>query len=658
MKLSLRSMIMLAIGVPIAISVAAVAVVAFPLWQDYRHANALIRVDGRLGTAIAALARERGITAAILSNVAHRKITDAAEITDLREEIDPTLEDALDVLDRDRAAIGLQVRLSKAQSAYDKVRKLRRQVDDLLSQASQTSTPTLSVEVWMVAMTELIEAWQNVRLALMRNASSSDTTFQDLQMLSYFAWSAAEHAGRERAMLGTLIASGAAIDAATNERLQFNRGETQFAWQMASVLADSVAFDAGLPEAARAASNSYFIQFEELRNAVIEAGRFGRPYPVDSAAWFAAATQGIEGIRAMEVRAGLATARLRDEAFWQTLNTVIFVSFLCLAIILSAAGALYLVKRRIFDPVRLMTHATRRFARGDYTASMPMAVGHNEIEDMTVAVGEMRDNAIARARLEAELRSAKERAEAANRAKSQFLANIGHELRTPLNAVIGFSELILREAAQPVDGGKHREYARDINESGHHLLEIINDILDMSRIDIGAMDLERRETDLAELVVHCARCYADKARQKQLHLALEIDPLPVLQLDQNRIVQMIKNLLSNAIKFTPPGGKINLRCGVEDSFTYIEVMDTGIGMADGDIVKALEAFSQLDAGLERRHEGTGLGLPIARAIAELHDGRFQVRSELGQGTLVKIALPIGSGAQSRPAGRRESCALT
>jgi signal transduction histidine kinase len=178
----------------------------------------------------------------------------------------------------------------------------------------------------------------------------------------------------------------------------------------------------------------------------------------------------------------------------------------------------------------------------------------------------------------------------------------------------------------------------------------------MSRIDIGAMDLERREADLAELAVHCARCYADKARQKKQRLEVEIGPLPVLSLDENRIVQMIKNLLSNAIKFTPQGGTINVRCGLEAGGAFVEVADTGIGMANEDVVKALEAFSQLDAGLARRHEGTGLGLPIARAIAELHGGYFQVRSEPGRGTTIRITLPAATSVVPLPENRRNSCA--
>ncbi|WP_374650207.1 ATP-binding protein [Dongia sp.] len=663
MRLSLRSMVTLATGVPIAISFVAVAVMVLPLWQEYRHANKLIRFDSRLGTAISALARERGITAAILSDPGHASAAEAGEIMRLRSEIDPAIEEVLHGLGQDPAATGLLARLGKARIAYAGIQDIRKEVDDLLSAGGETQRAarestqeaTLSGDAWIAAMTELIEAWQNVRLALLRNAGSSDTTFQDLQMLSYFAWSVAEHAGRERAMIGMLIASGSAIDFASNERLQHNRGETQFAWQMASLLADAVSAEPGLPETARAASNGYFIQFEELRRSVIAAGLAGQAYPVDSAAWFAAASHAIDGFRSLEVRAGLATARLRDEAFWRTLNIIVLVALLGVFVVISAIGAIYLVKRRIFDPVRLMTHATRSFARGDYTAAIPKAVGHNEIEDMTAAVGEMRDNAIARAQLEAELRCARDLAETANRAKSQFLANIGHELRTPLNAVIGFSELILRES---VNGSRYREYARDINESGHHLLEIINDILDMSRIDIGAMNLERRETDLAELLVHCARCYADKARQKEQHLVLDIDPLPMLELDQNRVVQMVKNLLSNAIKFTPKGGTVRLRCGVALGFAYIEVSDTGAGMASTDIVRALEAFSQLDAGLERRYEGTGLGLPIARAIAELHNGRLEVHSELGRGTTVRVSLPIREGADTRPINLRNSCALS
>jgi PAS domain S-box-containing protein len=233
------------------------------------------------------------------------------------------------------------------------------------------------------------------------------------------------------------------------------------------------------------------------------------------------------------------------------------------------------------------------------------------------------------------------RKQAANHAKTEFLANMSHELRTPLNAILGFSEVIKSQMFGPIGTAKYADYAADIHTSGQHLLDLINDVLDLAKLEAGKLDLRETDISLAAIVAQCVALVRQRAKEAGVALNVELpDRLPALRADERAVKQVLLNLLSNAIKFTPRGGNIVTRVTVAGrKGLTICVIDSGIGMSASDVEVALAPFGQIDSKLARKHQGTGLGLPITRSLVRLHGGDIAIESAPGKGTTITAHFP-------------------
>jgi signal transduction histidine kinase len=625
----------------LVVTFASRAVLAYQREADAREAHTEAGITRDLFTAMKALRIERGSVNAAL-NIAPSRLAkeQRAEISQLRAQSRAALDRATAKLQSGGfpQLSGLVGKLSELRSNFD---YLRARVDNSLALEIARRPAKLGSE-WIRANNALVDSIDDISEHLLVTGRHIDPRIEETMDVKRMAWLTSDAGGMDRLILAQAIAGSGTLPAVRREQIENGSGRIVASWKM---VRNEMRLGRTPPDLSRAidkAQKAYFTVICKKRIAIITALSRGAPSPYSVEEWLSLSRLGLASVVTVaDTAVTLAesysssdesNARVR---FFESLGGVLlFLGFGIFSILYAA--------RRVAAPIRSITQQMSRVAEGKLDQTVPYQNRADEIGHLARALEVFRTNAIEKRRIEAQLIESKEAAEASSHAKSNFLANMSHELRTPLNAIIGFAELLETETFGPLGSPRYREYSGVIRDSGRHLLGLINDVLDLSRLDAGRTELVEESLGVDQLAETVLTMVEQQAATNGVTLAKDVTRgLPLLRADPKRVRQILLNLLSNAVKFTPSGGTVTLRASLNIlGELSIVVADTGIGMAPQDIPKALERFGQVDSKLTRKFEGAGLGLPLAKQLMELHGGTLTLASTLNAGTVVTVTFPV------------------
>ena len=493
----------------------------------------------------------------------------------------------------------------------------------------------------MNALVAVINSRTRMRSMYVADASAfNNETTKIIRM----AWSMREILGRDRRLLAEAITGGRKLTSAQLQQFAEQEGNLNYPWGvLTGDRTDLPGFPVELKRAVDNAEKTYFGEVRTNRRKILDALGSANPPHLSVTEWLALSDRGLHSVTDVSRTAFVLTrAHMMQLLAQANRDFDVALVLMLLSISLASFTLLYAIYR-VIRPLRDITGAMQAVASSDLDHPIPYQDRRDEIGQFARALRLFRDGVIDKRKLEEALREnqiAKETAEASSKVKTQFLANMSHELRTPLNAIIGFSELIQNQIYGPLQK-QYRDYAVIIHESGHHLLNLVSDILDIAKIEAGKFVLDIRDVDLTESVAYCIRLVKNRADERRIRL---VTMLPaqglVFSADQRAFRQILLNLLSNAIKFSRPGDEVEVTARVTGNSLMVTVRDHGIGMPESLLARIGQPFEQAVNDPVHAREGTGLGLSLVRALIQQHGGTLGIESREGVGTAVTCGLPL------------------